>query len=50
VTSKTPSDQGRADAETAYNHLKRTLAQCREQLDRIEEMLTQSKQDNDPRK
>ena len=48
MTSKDSDD--REKAEAAYNHLKRTLAQCREQLDRVEEMLVKSKQDNDPRK
>jgi hypothetical protein len=31
-----------------YRHLKITLKQCREQLDRIEEMLRKSNQDNNP--
>lgn len=35
---------------TVYSHLKRTLDHCREQVDRIEEMLLKNRKDNDPRK
>ena len=49
MTSKIPDEQGDR-IETVHKHLKRTLAQCQEQLGRIEEMLIQSKQDNEPRK
>jgi hypothetical protein len=37
------------ESERSYRNLKRTLQECREQLERIESMLTKSKQDNDPR-
>jgi hypothetical protein len=48
VTSKIPDEQG-DQVEAVYRHLKRTLRECHDQLDRIEQMLRNSKQDNDPR-
>lgn len=49
VTSKIPDERG-DQIEAVYRHLKRTLRECHDQLDRIEEMLRNSKQDNEPRK
>jgi len=49
VTSKIPDERG-DQVEAVYRHLKRTLRECHDQLDRIEEMLRNSKQDNEPRK
>ncbi len=48
VTSKIPDEHGDQVA-AVYRHLKRTLRECHDQIDRIEEMLRKSKQDNEPR-
>ena len=49
VTSKIPDEHG-DQVEAVYRHLKRTLRECHDQIDRIEEMLRKSKQDNEPRR